>query len=281
MRIGVHVRTGGDLASVADRAVRIGCETVQIFSGNPRSWTKGSLDARGARILRRSLDEQSIFPLFVHASYLPNLASPDEALYERSILLVAEELVRTSSLAAQALVLHLGSAGRGERDASAVPARIAAGLRRAYEISGVAAPTLVENSSGGGASFGSNFAEIAVLLQLLPGLPVGVALDTAHASAAGYCLDGGDGWRGLLDEIEASVGLDSLGLIHANDSRSPCGSRLDRHWHIGEGTIGEEGFRAMGRARELAHLPVILETPGHEEEVDRENLAKMKRLVRD
>lgn len=277
MRVGLHIRTQGDLRGVAGRAVRLGCETIQIFSGNPRGWTKAPFDEESASEMIAALALQEIHPLFVHSSYLPNLASPDEELWNRSIGLVAEELTRTAKLKAEALVLHLGSPGR---EATRPALRIAEGVRLAYKRSRVAPILLLENSAGAGSTFGSTFVQLGALLEELSELPVGVALDTAHAAAAGFDITGDRGWRRTIDEFGRWIAPDRLRLIHANDLKSPRGSHVDRHWHIGEGTIGEAGFEAMGKMAELESLPVILETPGPEDELDRQNLQKMKNLLR-
>lgn len=277
MRIGVHIRTFGDLRGVPARAARLGCETLQIFSGNPRSWTKAPFNEEAAVEMLAALATHDIQPLFVHASYLPNLASGDEALFARSVELVADELVRAAKLKARGLVLHLGSGGaEGSRPAL----RISTGIRRAYELAGVEPALLVENSAGAGTTFGSTFVQIGELLEQLDGLPVGVALDTAHACAAGYALADEAGWRRTVAEFGQWIGLGRLHLLHGNDLKSTPGSHVDRHWHIGEGSIGNEGFAAMGRIAELDHLPLILETPGPEDELDEKNLATMKALVR-
>jgi len=273
----LHIRTQGDLRGVAGRAARLGCETVQVFSGNPRGWTKAPLDEEAAREMIAALAAEDIHPLFVHSSYLPNLASPDQDLWKRSIDLVAEEFHRTTKLKAKALVLHLGSPGR---EATRPALRIAEGIRLAYKRSGVAPMLLLENSAGAGSTFGSTFVQLGALLEELAGLPVGIALDTAHAVAAGFDLTGERGWRRTLDDLGRWVGLERLRLIHANDLKSARGSNVDRHWHIGQGSIGEEGFRAMGRVARFAELPVIIETPGPEDELDRRNIETLKRLVR-
>lgn len=278
MRIGLHIRTFGDLRGVAGRAARLRCETIQIFSGNPRSWTKTPFNEEAAGDMVAALVVEDIQPLFVHSSYLPNLASPDSDLWERSINLVADELLRTDKLGAKALVLHLGSPGK---DAPRPALRIAEGIRHSYQRAGVEPMLLLENSAGSGSTFGSTFVQIGALLEQLPGLPVGVALDTAHACAAGYKLAEAKEWRRMLEELARWVGLQHLHLVHANDLKSAPGSHVDRHWHIGQGSIGEDGFVAMGSMSELADLPVILETPGPEDELDRQNMQAIKRLVRE
>lgn len=278
VRIGLHIRTAGDLRGVAGRASRLGCETIQLFSGNPRSWTKAPLDENAATQMMEALTAQNIRPVFVHGSYLPNLGSSDESLFSRSASLVADELARTSALRASALVLHLGSTAKEVPR----PARhIAEGIRLAYETAGIQPMMLLENSAGAGNTYGSTFEQIRVLLDELADLPVGVALDTAHAHAAGYRLRNLDEWRKTLREFNRWIGIKRLRLIHANDSLSKLGSHVDRHWHIGQGQIGPEGFTAMGRLAELDDLPVILETPGPEDELDRQNIDTMKHLVRD
>lgn len=139
---------------------------------------------------------------------------------------------------------------------------------------------LLENSAGAGSTFGSTFVQLGALLAELSDLPVGIALDTAHAAAAGFDLTDERGWRRTIEELGRWVGLDRLRLIHANDLKSPRGSHVDRHWHIGQGSIGAAGFAAMGKMAELEALPVILETPGPEDELDRWNLQTIKNLLR-
>jgi deoxyribonuclease-4 len=221
--------------------------------------------------------EYELHPLVIHANYLLNLASPEPALRQRSIAGFREELGRASALGAEYLVLHPGS----YRDGTAEQGirTLARSIREAIQESppdGVR--LLLENTCGQGNTLGGSFAEIQEILALLEGLPVDCCLDTAHCFAAGMNVATPEGLRATLAEVEATVGLRRVRVIHANDSRSSLGSHRDWHEHIGQGGIGREGFRRIVNEPGLRDKVFILETPVDKPGDDRRNLQLLQSL---
>lgn len=215
----------------------------------------------------------------VHANYLINLASADPVIRSLSVAALREEFKRSRLLGADFVVLHPGSAREGERRQACRTmldslARSADGL----DPGGVA--LLLENTAGQGATLGAELEELA---ELAAGaarvLPAGVCLDTAHLFAAGYAIDTARGFRDTMRRIESTVGLRNVLLIHANDSKAPFGSRVDRHEHIGRGGIGLEGFRRIVRSPRLRRVPFICETPIEAPGDDRRNLRAIRKLA--
>jgi deoxyribonuclease-4 len=226
---------------------------------------------------RTIIAQSDIAPVVVHASYLVNLASPDRALYHRSLQRVADDMARAARLGGQSVVLHFGHhMGRGVDWALR---RSAGGVRSLLDGAPAGLQLLLENAAGRGTELGGNWQHFAVLLDHLAGDErVGICLDTCHAHAAGYRLDSAR-WIGrALQTFHAAIGLDRIRLIHLSDSRGPAGSHQDLHEHIGRGTISNQGFRALLRRRALRGLCGILETPIREEGDDERNLARAKRL---
>lgn len=249
----------GGLARLVDNALACGAEAVQIFASNPRGWAasrvRPSLDAR----VRARMGQEGLGPLFVHAPYLVNLASPDPVFRRRSIGALVWTMRRAAALGARGVVVHAGAAGPTPR-ATALR-RLRAGVRRALAVPG---PDLViELTAGGAGTLASRWRQAAEVLDALDGHPrARLCLDTCHALAAGYDITGPAGMRSFLREMRREVGAARLALVHANDSRDPPGSRRDRHWHVGEGAIGAEAFRALMRDPAVRRVPVIVETPG-------------------
>ncbi len=221
--------------------------------------------------------EHDLRPLVIHANYLLNLASPEPALRRRSLAAFREELARASALGAEYLVLHPGSYRNGTREQGI--RTLARSMRQAMrETPPDGARVLLENTCGQGNTLGGSFAEIRDTLALLEGLPVDCCLDTAHCFAAGMNLSTPEGLRTALAEVEATVGLRRVKLIHANDSRSPLGSHRDWHEHIGRGGIGREGFRRLVNDPSLRDKAFILETPVEKPGDDRRNLRMIRSL---
>ncbi|MDI6870044.1 MAG: deoxyribonuclease IV [Bacillota bacterium] len=280
MRFGVHVPVGGGLARAVARAVELGCETIQIFSGNPRGWRSGPVPQPAGDQFRAALAREGIAPLVVHAIYLINPASSKDDIREKSVAALAELLGRCVALDAAYLVLHPGSHG-GDG--------VAAGARRAGEALAEAwsragkpgRPTiLLENVAGGGMLVGGTPGELAAIREAAGelGPRLGVCLDSCHAFAAGYDVRRTTGWERLLAEVEQAWWPGAVKVIHANDSVGGLGSHRDRHTHLGQGAIGEEGFRAMMVQPALRGLPVLLETPQDDPGHDVRNLKTLRRL---
>ncbi len=281
MLVGAHVSVAGGYEKALDYAISVGAECLQFFAKSPRQWRGKAVDPQAAADFVALRAEREFGPVYTHTAYLLNLSSADDVLRARSTDALADELVRAGLLGAVGVVTHVGNDAAG--DAAAAAARTADTILRAYELAGDAAAgtrLLLENTAGGGSSFGSTFTELAAAIEAtgLDPEKLGVCFDTCHAFAYGMPLDTAEGWRETVDEIAATIGLQRLGLIHANDAMFARGSHRDRHAWIGDGLIGCEGFSAMVCAPELEHVSVITEMPGEPPLKDSENLNRLKRL---
>ena len=286
-RIGIHTSIAGDIAGALDTASKLGANALQIFSASPRMWPRGTTriaEADAARFRARRAD-LGLGPLVIHDNYLINLASPDRVMRTRSIQAFHDELVRAVSLGADFLVAHPGSSVGGEK--SQAISDIADGMRRAARGMKLGnLRILVENTSGMGSAVGARFEEIRAILDETRDLPMGVCLDTAHTFEAGYDITTEDGLARTLDAVERTVGLDRVYVLHVNDSKTPLGSRVDRHEHIGRGKIGLKAFgRILNHPRlgpgpqGVAGRAFILETPIDLPGDDRRNLRALWELV--
>jgi deoxyribonuclease IV len=280
VRIGIHTSIAGDIVGALDLASGLGANALQIFSASPRMWERGTsriseADARRFRERRRVL---ALGPLVVHDNYLINLASPDPVLRARSVQAFHHEIVRAISLGADYLVAHPGSARDGTRTAAI--AAIVQGLRQATRGLKLGdLRILLENTAGHGASVGSRFEELKAIIDGCSELQLGVCIDTAHLFASGWDIRKPAGLEMTLVAIEDSVGLDRVAVIHANDSKTALGSRVDRHQHIGKGKIGLDAFRSILNHSLFAGKAFIAETPIDKPGDDRRNVATLWRLV--
>ena len=263
-QLGSHLSIGKGFSAAVDEAQRLCCSALQIFSHNASAWRMKPIDEQKARDFRQRVADAGIGFVVIHTMYLINLASPDDALYERSIAALREEVARAGVLGAQAIVTHLG-AHKGAGTAAGI-ARVTEALNRltssreVLEASGVR--ILLENTAGAGTTIGGSFEELAQIFQgLSDSRRVGVCLDTCHAFAAGYDLRDHQSVNDAVAAWDHAVGVDRLEMVHLNDSKHPCGSRRDRHEHIGEGEIGEHGMTAIVNHPGFRDLPMILETP--------------------
>ena len=262
MRIGAHVRrrTGG-VGSTVEEVRRRGGDCAQVFVSNPRGWVPPRVTDEDADAFRESWDASGFGPLVAHAAYLINVTSPNPDFLERSRSLARASLEACDRLGVEALVLHAGTGGDDDHDM--VVARAAESLRAIADAG--AARVLVELEEGIPAASASTIEEAARLLEAAGVPEIGLCLDTCHLFAAGYELDGEAGVGRLFDELRSTRLLDRVVLLHANDAAFPCGSHRDRHENIGDGFIGEQGFRALLARPEVADLAFILETPGDAE----------------
>ena len=277
MKFGFHISIRGSIDRAVDRALEIGCDTFQLFTRNPRSWSFTPLDDGEIEAFREKLRHSRLEPVFSHMPYILNLASPEREVYRRSIESLKEEIRRCEALGIGYIVTHLGShkgAGveRGIR-------RVAQAVERALRETEGDVMILLENGSGAGSQVGSRFWEIGEMLRLIDDDRVAVCLDTCHAFAAGYELRNPEGLEETLTEFDEAIGLENLILLHLNDSVGDRGSGIDHHEHIGLGEIGEEGFRLILNDKRLRGLPIIMETPIDERRTDRENLLVVKKLA--
>ncbi len=279
MRLGFHVSISGGFAFSVRRAYEIGCTTMQIFSRNPRGWTVKPLDPADIAEFRKLREQWDIGPVFVHTNYLINLASPKPDLHAKSVEQFVIDLERTEHLGAEYLVTHLGSASGKEPDW--MIDRVAAALNLAMRLHRPQATVLLENTAGEAGDVGYELRQVrAVIDRLKDPSRVGLCYDTCHGFAAGYDIRTKKGVDALAAEIGATVGTERLKGIHLNDCLRDFGSRVDRHWHIGEGKIGDAGFRAFLNHRTFRQVPMIMETPKESEDDEVRNLRKVKSLMK-
>ena len=278
MRLGFHLSVAGGLLQAVKGARALGLECLQIFAGNPRSWSQRPLLPAQALDFRRQARLAGLMPVTVHAPYLINLASPQEDLWQRSVTMLADQLGRATALGAQAVVVHPGSRGHG--DLAWGLERVAQGVALALGQAGPGAACWLENTAGGGGQIGGTLSQLAWLLRRLQGLAVGVCLDTAHAYAAGYHLEDAAAVGRYLNRVEGLLGLERVGLWHLNDILHAKGSRRDQHTHLGRGRLGQGAFRALLAEPRLAQAAAVMETPKDSRWADRRNLAFLRRLQR-
>ena len=278
MRFGFHISIAGGFSKVVERAEARGCETIQFFSRNPRGWKYNPLVEEDVERFRSSIKCSALSPIFLHLPYLPNIASQKSKFYERSIDSIITDLERAEQLGAHYLIIHIGH--RGESSETEAIDAVAQGIDQAFERVKNSVILLLENTAGQGSEIGSNFEQIKEIISSVHDHKrMGICLDTAHTFEAGYDLSNKDGIERTLESFEQTIGLKRLHLLHLNDSKTPLGSRKDRHWHIGEGYIGLEGFRYLINHPLLRHLPGIMETPRNDTVEDLRNMKVIRSLV--
>jgi len=278
MRFGFHISIAGGFSKVVERARIRGCETIQFFSRNPRGWKYSPLNKKEVKEFRSSVRSTSLSPIFLHMPYLPNVASSKSKFYKRSIQSIAIDLQRAERLGAQYLIIHIGHRMESSED-EAIEA-VSQGINQAFEKAKNSVTLLMENTAGQGTEIGYNFDQIKKIIEgVEENERLGVCLDIAHTFEAGYDVSNREGLEKTLKNFDKTVGLKRLHLIHLNDSKTPLGSRRDRHWHIGEGYIGSEGFRFLINHPLLKHLPGIMETPRKDTVEDLKNMEVIRGLV--
>ena len=272
MQIGCHVSISGSIDKSVDNAVERNCSAFQIFTRSPRSWhakdlTKENIDAFKSKLKSSKIDR---FATCAHMPYLPNLATPKNDAFEKSVNTLISEVERCAQLGIPYLVTHLGShLGTGEE----------AGIKKLVEGLTKAGQTkndviiLLENTAGQKNSVGSDFKQLGeIFKQLKPGKKFGVCLDTCHAFVAGYDLRTADKVKETFKEFDKHVGIENLKILHLNDARGELGCNLDRHYHLGLGGIGEEGITSVVKFANKKKIPIILETPIDDDRDDFENV---------
>jgi deoxyribonuclease-4 len=281
MKFGAHMSISGGLHKAFGHGERAGCDTIQIFSKNQQQWRGKPLGEQEIALFQAEQQRTGFGPLIVHDSYLINLASPKDELWEKSIAAFADELERCAALGIPYLVTHPGAhTGSGEE----------VGLRREAEAlnrlfdAGVGGDVLVllETTAGQGTCLGYRFEHLAQLIELVGHAErLGVCVDTCHLLAAGYDIRTPEACAATFDEFDRVIGIERIKAFHLNDSQKDLGSRVDRHTHIGDGCVGLEGFRAVVNDPRFADLPMILETPKDDDLAeDIENLAKLRELLK-
>ncbi len=278
--VGAHMSIAGGIHRAFERGLEAGCRTLQIFLKNSSQWRGKSLSDEDRKLFALAQARSGIKPVLAHSSYLINLASPDPALFRKSLAAFVEELERANLLGVPSLILHPG-AYRESGEAEGIAA-VAAGLNEALEQVPPPVSILLENTAGQGTSLGHRFDQLAAILdRVRDDARIGFCLDTCHAFAAGYELRTMAGYRRTLREFDRLIGTERIRAFHVNDCRKPLGCRVDRHTHIGQGHIGLAGFRCLVNDRRFAAIPKILETPkGDDSTLDIMNLSTLRRLVK-
>jgi deoxyribonuclease IV len=280
-RIGIHLSTSGGVFRTAERAHEIGANTFQIFSSNPRMWRPARIDADHALQLQELRREYDCTPLVIHTSYLVNLCSQSQEVCRKSIVAFRGEVERALALGAEYLVLHPGSwRGLTREEGLALATESIAKATEGIHIEDGNLLILIENTAGAEFSLGGSFEQVAELIdRLMPVAPVGACLDTCHCHVAGYDLVTCEGYEQTVHRMDSTIGLSNVRVWHMNDAKAACGSKLDRHEHIGKGTIGLEPFRRLLSDKRFAHCAFIAETPVDDPGDDSRNVHTLRALV--
>ena len=291
MLIGAHMSVAGGVSRAIARATLHGCEALQIFTKNANQWRAQPLPAGEIRRFRELADQSGLTPIVSHASYLINLATAAAGLRKQSIEAFVDELDRADALGLLGVVIHPGTCTSGTEDDAL--ALIAAAIQSTFAARpNGRAMVLLEHTAGQGRTLGHRFEHLARILEHLDGAPrVGVCLDTCHLLAAGYDIVSESGYQETFASFDRLVGVSRLRVVHGNDSKKPCGSRIDRHEHVGDGCLGLEPFRRLLHDPRFATLPILIETektqrsarPGTIEldPLDVKNLERLKSLRAD
>lgn len=272
-QIGFQISVAGGYARAVERAIESSCTTIQVFSRNPRQWKCVPIQQDDACAFMHGLKVAGISPVFVHMPYLINLASQDRNLRKRSLQMFIEDLKRTRFVGGKYLIMHVGSSPSRDRGIE----RMIEGINKAFRAVRNNVILLLENTPGSGRELGDTFADIQFIREnTTTPERLGLVFDTAHAYAAGYPLDTVSGVNETIQEIDATVGINNLYLLHLNDSKTICGARYDRHEHIGKGKIGPT-MRHIVNHPKLRGIPIIMETPRTSVKDDLRNLKTVMR----
>ncbi|HEX8887636.1 MAG TPA: deoxyribonuclease IV [Pyrinomonadaceae bacterium] len=278
-RIGFHAPIAGGLQNALLKARSLDCDTVQIFSRNPRGWMAKGLTDEEVERFRAVRAETGISPVVIHCNYLVNLAAANPEILEKSRASFREEVLRGIQLGADYLVVHPGSA-KGSCEAD--------GIKTCAESLQVACDglnldsfrILLENTAGQGACIGHRFEHLGEIIEACPELNLGVCLDTAHAFTAGYDIREKDGLDATISSLERNVGTENVRALHFNDSKAEYNSRVDRHWHLGLGHIGSDALRRIAQHDKLSHAAFLLETPQDELGDDASNIETLRSFLK-
>ncbi|HET6617000.1 MAG TPA: deoxyribonuclease IV [Gemmatimonadota bacterium] len=277
--LGAHMSTAGGLHTAFERGEALGCTAIQIFTSSPRQWKGRDLSDADVHAFRAAWEASSCRVCFAHDIYLTRLGTRDPAILARSRSTFAQEIRTCQRLGLSALVMH--PVGDDDADEDAVLDRVAASLNAVFEkVPDEGTRVLLETTAGQGANVGYRFEQLARIIAAVEQSDrLGICVDTCHVFAAGYDISEESGWKRMMKELRQTIGIERLNAIHLNDSQKACGSRVDRHAHIGQGQIGEALFGRVMRDRRLARVPKVLETP-KENDMDAVNLALLRRLAK-
>ncbi|MGD2249027.1 MAG: deoxyribonuclease IV [Candidatus Methanofastidiosia archaeon] len=270
MNIGAHVSISGGFSKVIDRIKDIDGTCGQIFTHSPRTWKFPEIDSDEAVQFKSVYQKKEIWPILIHDSYLPNLASPQKNIYQKSMQNMKKEIEAARTLGIEYIVIHPGShTGQGEQQGLTQIADSLSEYAESAQSAGVT--VLLETTAGKGTDVGCTFEQLQDIRDTTE-MPTGVCLDTCHMFCAGYDITTQDGLEKTISCIDTTVGLPQVKAVHLNDSKHPFGSKKDEHAHIGRGEIGEQGFRLFLNHPAIKKLPLILETPedkmrGHKDNI--------------
>lgn len=282
--LGAHLSVAGGLENAFASARKAGCDCLQIFVKNQRQWQAPRLREEQIAAYKHAQRETGLEPVVAHASYLLNLASPDATMRERSIKAMIDELQRCEALGVSGLIFHPGAHLSDTMEAGVK--RVARSLDEVHRTCrGFRTRILLETTAGQGSTIGYRFEQLAAILNATTAPDrLGVCLDTCHLFAAGYDFRKPEGYAAMMAELDSHVGVTNVYCVHTNDSKRECGSRVDRHEHIGKGKIGQQGFAHFLNDPRWRHVPFILETPkgkdGRGSDLDRVNLKRLRGLMR-
>ena len=276
--LGAHVSVAGGLDNAFARGLESNCTALQIFTKNANRWQGKPISNDDALAFQQAWQKSGIGPVIAHDAYLINLASPKQDVWEKSKAALRDELLRCAQLGITGLVMHPG-AHLGTGVETGVE-RIREAFREILPETPPEVRLLLENTAGQGTYLGGDFAHLAALMEGFDEDRFGVCFDTCHAHTAGYDLSTSESYTEVMAEFDRLVGLKQIKAFHLNDCLKPCGSKVDRHTHIGQGTIGRTGFACLMQDQRLAAIPMLLETPkGDDGEMDRVNLALLRELA--
>ena len=280
MNLGAHMSIQGGLHKALERGLKIGCQVVQLFTQNQMRWQSSPLDTKSLPLFHKL--SRRFFSVFAHSSYLINLGSPDNHLFEKSLTKLTDEIFRCHSLDLKQIVIHSGfHCGSGM---SSGIKRVAQGVRSVLEATkNLPVMILIETTAGQGSAIGHRFEHLCDILYHSdsPNGRIGICIDTCHLFAAGYDFSSSVSYTKLMDEFNRLIGLQWLKAVHLNDSKGERGSRIDRHEHIGRGRIGLKAFKLFLTDPRLSTIPLCIETPkGTTLEQDVQNLEVLRELAR-
>jgi deoxyribonuclease-4 len=279
-RLGVHTSIAGGMHLSLERAHVLGCTTVQIFSHNPRGWAVKQIleeEAEKFQLLRR---KYNISPVYIHTSYLINMASWDKRLRRQSIDLLVIEMDRADILGTDFVILHTGSASG--RDSVLSRKRAIDALYEVSQRGKWRARLLIENTAGERGDIASDIVSLSEILDSIADTFIsGICIDTCHAFAAGYHISEDEGIQRFSRDIKKYIGLNNVKLIHLNDSKGDIGAGIDRHEHIGLGKIGKKGLKRFIQFSSFKNIPLILETPKKRESDDVRNLKIVRKMIKE
>jgi len=278
--LGAHVSISGGVYNAFTRAEKCGCDTIQIFVKSSNQWAAKPFTPEELSQYHIEQKRTGIKPVIGHASYLINVASPDEALRHKSRESLLLEIERCEKLAIPYLVLHPGS--YTESDEQAGMAAVVESLDWVFDrTAGYQAKIALETTAGQGTNLGYRFEQLAeIIAKSASPKRLAVCVDTCHIHAAGYDISSEKGYKQTMDEFERIIGFDKLAVIHLNDTQNERGSKVDRHHHIGQGQLGEKAFRFIMQDKRFRKIPKILETPkGDDDVMDKVNLDLLRKLA--